>query len=267
LSGTADTLGALDVTPEVEDEPGGPPGAEAGTRRTRKSKAPKVKVSAAQAWMCRNFFDVRTFGAVMSTGANAGQVRGPVQVAFSRSVDPILPMDLSITRVAIAEDVKAATTSEQMLRWENEVKPEQALRTMGRKALIPYGLYVTRGFVSAHLAQGTGFSDTDLSHLWEALLNMWDHDRSASKGVMACRGLYVFKHVGTDSDPAQRVRQAMLGCAPAQRLVDYATDRRAHDHAVIEIRRQAEGAARTFSDYAVTVDSDRVPTGVEPLQP
>ena len=143
-------------------------------------------------------------------------------------------MDASITRMAVAEKVKDAKTVEDYEKWEDE-QEEDKLRTMGRKALIPYGLYACKGFVSAHLAQGTGFSDEDLANLWQALLNMWDHDRSASKGVMSCRGLYVFKHVGTDSDATQGVRQAMLGCAPAQRLLDFSKPGRAIDNAVIEI--------------------------------
>ena len=232
---------------------------------SKKSKAPKTKVLPARDWMCGQFYDVRTFGAVMSTGANAGQVRGPVQVSFSRSVSPILPMDMSITRVAIAEDVPGAKTSEQMLKWENETKPELQLRTMGRKSLIPYGLYVAKGFVSAHLAIGTRFSEADLTNLWEALLNMWDHDRSASKGMMSCRGLYVFKHVGTDSDLNQRVRQAMLGCAPAHRLLDFSTAARPLANAIIEIahREGFTGSPRAFSDYAVHVRKERLPAGVE----
>jgi CRISPR-associated protein Csd2 len=217
--------------------------------------------------MCLNFFDVRTFGAVMSTGANAGQVRGPVQVAFSRSVDPILPMDASITRMAVAEKVKDAKTVADYEKWENE-QEEDKLRTMGRKALIPYGLYVAKGFVSAHLAQGTGFSDDDLAHLWQALANMWDHDRSASKGMMSCRGLYIFKHVGTDTDQTQRVRQAMLGCAPAHRLLDFSTDHREIPNAIVNIRKRPglEGSPRSFADYSVSVHEDRLPAGVELIQ-
>jgi CRISPR-associated protein Csd2 len=237
-------------------------------KRSKKSKAPKSKVLPARDWMCKQFFDVRTFGAVMSTGANAGQVRGPVQVAFSRSVDPILPMDLSLTRVAIAEDVPNAKTSAQMLTWENEIKPELKLRTMGRKSLIPYGLYVAKGFISANLAEGTKFSETDLTHFWDALLNMWDHDRSASKGMMSCRGLYVFKHVGTDSDAAQRVRQAKLGCAPAHRLLDFSTHHRDIPNAIIDIRRaDLTASPRSFSDYQVTVHPGRLPNGVELIEP
>jgi CRISPR-associated protein Csd2 len=217
------------------------------------------QVNKARDWMCQQFFDVRTFGAVMSTGANAGQVRGPVQVAFARSIDPILPMEAAITRMAVAEKVAGARTVADYEKWEGE-QEEDKLRTMGRKSLITYGLYATKGFVSAHLAQGTGFSDDDLANLWEALANMFDHDRSASKGVMACRDLFVFKHVGTDNgDPAQRVKQAMLGCAPAHRLLDLGR--------VIEIPglKAAGTTPRTYADYeqAMKVHADRVPTGVE----
>lgn len=256
------TVGAV---PEMEEEKIVLDDQAETEKRSKKSKAPKSKVLPARDWMCRQFYDVRTFGAVMSTGANAGQVRGPVQVAFSRSVDPILPMDLSITRMAIAEDIPSAKTSAQMLHWENEIKPELKLRTMGRKALIPYGLYVAKGFVSAHLAAGTHFSDEDLTHLWQALANMWDHDRSASKGVMSCRGLYVFKHVGTDTDAAQRVRQAMLGCAPAHRLLDFSTPARPLDNVIIDInhRKGLSGSPRSFADYRVAVHKERLPNGVE----
>lgn len=219
-------------------------------------KASKQKVDLARRWMCEQFYDVRTFGAVMSTGANAGQVRGPVQIAFSRSVDPVLPLDLSITRMAVADNVKGARTSEELAKWEAE-QPEDELRTMGRKALIPYGLFLGKGFVSAHLAQQTGFSEADLSLLWEALLNMYEHDRSASKGLMSVRRpLFVFQHDGTDSDPEQRKRQSMLGCAPAHQLFE-----------LIEVKKK-EGieAPRSFEDYTVTVHRDRVPAGVQLIE-
>lgn len=236
--------------------------------QAKKWKTTKGKANDARNWMCQTFFDVRTFGAVMSTGPNAGQIRGPVQVAFSRSLDPILPMDVSITRMAVADnDIKGANIGSADFRaWEDR-QPEDELRTMGRKALIPYGLYACKGFISAHLAQGTGFSDADLAHLWEALLGMWDHDRSASKGVMSCRGLYVFKHIGTDTDPAQRVRQAMLGCAPAHRLLDFSQPGREHPNAIIEIEHRADlqGSPRTFADYSVKVHPERLPAGVELL--
>jgi CRISPR-associated protein Csd2 len=218
--------------------------------------ATRGQVNAAKDWMCKTFFDVRTFGAVMSTGANAGQVRGPVQFSFARSVDPILPMDVSITRMAVAEKVTGAKTTADYEKWENE-QEEDKLRTMGRKALMPYGLYIAKGFISANLAKGTGFSDEDLKNLWEALLNMYDHDRSASKGMMSCRGIYVFKHVGTDSDPNQRIKQAMLGCAPAHKLLDKG--------AIVDIVRKSATSPRSFSDYEVVIHRDRLPAGVELL--
>ena len=220
-------------------------------------KATKDKVKKARDWMCANFYDVRTFGAVMSTGANAGQVRGPVQFSFARSIDPVLPMDISITRMAIAENVKGAKTAADIEKWENE-QEEDTLRTMGRKQLIPYGLYAMKGFISAHLAEGTGFSEDDLALLWQALATMYEHDRSASKGVMTCRGLYVFKHVGTDSNEEQRQKQAMLGCAAAHRLLD--------NGRVVEIgRKQGKtSAARSFADdYEVKVLTGNLPSGVE----
>jgi CRISPR-associated protein Csd2 len=231
--------------------------------QAKKWKTTKDKANGARQWMCDTFFDVRTFGAVMSTGPNAGQVRGPVQVAFSRSIDPILPMEASITRMAVADnEIKGANVgSAQFIAWENK-QPEDELRTMGRKSLIPYGLYVAKGFVSANLAQGTLFSDDDLTHLWEALAGMWDHDRSASKGMMSCRGLYVFKHVGTDSNAEQRNRQAVLGCAPAQALLDLGR--------VIDVKRNESamkedkiGSPRKFAHYAVTTNAANLPKGVE----
>ncbi len=223
--------------------------------------ASKDKVRQARQWMCKNFYDVRAFGAVMSTGPNAGQVRGPVQFSFARSLDPVLPLDLSITRMAVAEDVKGAKTSADYQKWEDE-QPEDQLRTMGRKNLIPYGLYVAKGFISANLAQDTGFSEDDLSLFWEALANMYDHDRSASKGVMSCRGLYAFKHVGTDSNEQQRLRQAMLGCAPAHRLLDYTRGEDEKEQAIIEVHR-LESPPRSFGHYSVKVFPDRLPEGIE----
>jgi CRISPR-associated protein Csd2 len=218
-----------------------------------KKKATRGKVQSAKEWLCNNFYDVRTFGAVMSTGSNAGQVRGPVQIAFAQSVDRVLPLDLSITRMAVADEGKGLVTSADYLKWEEE-QPEDKLRTMGRKALIPYGLYVGKGFVSAHLAQETRFTGEDLELLWEALLNMYEHDRSSSKGLMAMRKLFVFKHVGTDSNGEQRQRQAMLGCAPAHRLFD-----------LIEVKAKSgvDGPPRRFDDYEVVVNEDALPAGVE----
>jgi len=230
-----------------------------------KKVANKAKVEDARRWMCENFFDVRTFGAVMSTGPNAGQVRGPVQITFARSVDPILPLDLSITRVAVTGFDKKThgvtdspdMPSDKLLALEAQV-PQDKLRTMGRKALIPYGLFVGKGFISAHLAQQTGFSKEDLKLLFEGILNMYEHDRSASKGVMTVRQpIYVFKHVGTDGDAEQRKRQAMLGCCPAQVLFEQ----------VVQVRKNdGVEAPRSFDDYAVTVNRDQVPNGVELLE-
>ena len=222
-----------------------------------KKGATKSQVHAARDWMCQNFFDVRAFGAVMSTGPNAGQVRGPVQIAFARSLDPILPLDLSITRMAVAEEVKGAKSSADYEAWEAE-QPEDKLRTMGRKSLIPYGLFMGKGFISAHLAQQTGFTRGDLQLLFEAILNMYEHDRSASKGLMTVRQpIFVFKHVGTDTDEKQRESQAILGCAPAQILFEQ----------VVRIRKQEDvDTPRSFSDYQIDVVLDDVPAGVELLR-
>ncbi|MCK9222195.1 MAG: type I-C CRISPR-associated protein Cas7/Csd2 [Limnochordia bacterium] len=214
-------------------------------------EAPKDRVEKARKWMCDVFYDVRTFGAVMSTGPNAGQVRGPVQMTFARSVDPVLPLDISITRVAVAEPKSILPSSEAYAEWESE-QQESKLRTMGRKSLIPYGLYIGKGFISANLAQDTGFSEEDLSILWEALVRMYEHDRSASKGLMSVQQLIVFRHVGTDSDLQQRAQQAKLGCAPAHTLFD-----------LIEVRKNSDEPARTFADYEVVFHKSKLPNGVE----
>jgi len=234
---------------------------EAGDKQVKGKKgATKADVEEARKWMCDNFFDVRIFGAVMSTGKNAGQVRGPVQVAFARSVDPILPLDLSITRMAIAgpegQEAKKMS-SKQLQQWTDE-QPEDELRTMGRKSLIPYALFVGKMFISAYLAQQTGFNRDDLKLLAESLLNMYEHDRSASKGVMTVRQpIYAFKHVGTDSDENQRRRQAMLGCCPAQVLFEN----------VVKVQRKdGTQVPRCFEDYQVVITEDNVPKGVELLR-
>lgn len=228
---------------------------ETGNPEPTKKGSSKDQVEKARDWMCRHFYDVRAFGAVMSTGPNAGQVRGPVQVAFSRSYDPVLPLDVSITRMAVAEDVKGAKSSADYAKWEGE-QDEDKLRTMGRKSIIPYGLYGCRGFISAHLAEKTDFSEDDLELLWEALKNMYEHDRSASKGLMTVQRLFAFKHVGTDSDNGQRARQAILGCAPAHTLFD-----------LIKVEKKPEVASpRSFADYTVTVDRKNLPAGVELLE-
>ena len=199
------------------------------------------------------FYDVRTFGAVMSTGPNAGQVRGPVQFTFGKSLDPVLPLDISITRMAIAKNLKENSTMEDYQKDE-DATPEDKLRTMGRKQLIPFGLYEVRAFISANLAAETGFDDRDLQVLFEAILNMYEHDRSASKGEMeVVSPLILFKHVGTDSDENQRRRQAKLGCAPAHRLFELVD---VHRKSNVEI-------PRSYRDYDAIVHLDKVPAGVE----
>nr|WP_321271525.1 type I-C CRISPR-associated protein Cas7/Csd2 [uncultured Tolumonas sp.] len=177
------------------------------------------------AWMCHNFFDIRTFGAVMTTEINTGQVRGPIQLNFSRSIDPVVSAEHSITRMAV--------TNEKDLEKE---------RTMGRKFTIPYGLYRCHGYVSAHLAKQTGFSESDLELFWQALINMFDYDRSASHGEMSACRLYVFKHVN------------ILGNAPARKLFD-----------CVDVKKSSEGPARNFNDYKVIVHEDNLPSGVEIL--
>ena len=189
-------------------------------------------VDDARAWMCRNFFDVRTFGAVMSTGINCGQVRGPIQLTFARSIDPIVALEHSITRMAVATEAEAE-------------KQEGDNRTMGRKHTVPYGLYRAHGFVSAFFAKQTGFSEDDLALLWQALCQMFEHDRSAARGEMTTRGLYVFQH---DSE---------LGNAPAHALFDR----------VQVQRKEGVDVPRSFADYEVRVAADDLPPGVTLLQP
>jgi CRISPR-associated protein Csd2 len=207
---------------------------------------------AVRGFMCDNFFDVRSFGAVMSTGINCGQVRGPVQFSFARSVEPILPLEISITRMA------ATSEKELVERKEGEGDDRRDNRTMGRKHIVPYGLYRGHGYISANLAGRTGFDEADLELLWQALEQMFDHDRSAARGEMAGRRLILFKHVGTDADPEQRKKQAMLGAASAARLFDLVKVRRRH--------REGESnppPARSFDDYVIDVNHAAVPAGVE----
>ena len=178
--------------------------------------------SKARDWMCQNFYDIRMFGAVMSTGLNAGQVRGPMQLTFARSSDPVLPQDLAITRMAVTDS-----------------KDREKLQTIGRKTLIHYGLYTGHGFFSPHLANDTGADEDDLELFWQALIHMWSFDRSASRGLMAPRGLYVFSH------------DNKLGNAPAHKLFEH-----------ISVSRNDESKPpRAFTDYTVTVD-ESMPEGV-----
>jgi len=193
---------------------------------TVKQAAEKNKTTAARAVMCKQYFDIRTFGAVMSTGKNAGQVRGPIQLTFARSVDSIAAMEHSITRMAVATEKEAE-------------KQGGDNRTMGRKATVPYGLYVCHGFISASLAQQTGFSEEDLSLFWDALKNMFDVDRSAARGLMSAQKLIVFKH------------DSVLGNAPANKLFD-----------LVKVEKKCNGAPRSFADYEVSISEDGLPTGV-----
>ena len=189
-------------------------------------KAAKDKTEAARKFMCKNYYDIRTFGAVMSTGKNAGQVRGAIQLTFARSVDTIATAEHSITRMAVATEKEAE-------------KQGGDNRTMGRKATIPYGLYVCHGFISANLAQQTGFSEEDLELFWAALKYMFDVDRSAARGLMSAQKLIVFKH------------DSVLGNAPANKLFD-----------LVKVEKVCDGAPRSFSDYTVTIDKDKLPANV-----
>ncbi len=217
-------------------------------------KKPATIIKARQE-ACAMYYDVRTFGAVLSTGPNAGQVRGPVQITFARSVDPILPLDISITRVCVT-DTEKAKKSKSAIEYEIAESNEDidSLRTMGRKQFISYGLYEVRGFISANLAAETGFDDADLKALFEAILNMYEHDRSASKGEMSVISpLIIFKHIGTDSDDTQRARQAKLGCAPAHKLFE-----------LVNIGKKPEiEFPRSYQDYDCTIRLSGVPKGVE----
>ncbi len=213
----------------------------------------KEAVYAGRKKACELFYDVRTFGAVMSTGPNAGQVRGPVQITFAKSLDPILPLDISLTRMAVTDKVKDGAVMEDILAWE-KAQPEDKLRTMGRKQIIPFGLYEVRGFISANLAEETGFDDNDLSVLFEAILNMYEHDHSASKGEMeVISPIIIFKHIGTDTDESQRTRQAKLGCAPAHKLFDL----------VKVAKKDNVNYPRSYRDYNAAVDMDKLPSGIQ----
>lgn len=218
------------------------------TKADEFKKLPKDDAKARQLtrWMCDNFYDIRTFGAVMTTGVNAGQVRGPVQLAFARSVEPILPLEISITRMAATTEADAEA---------------KGGRTMGRKHIVPYGLYRVHGFVSAPLAshpvKGTGFSDDDLELLFEALTNMFDHDRSAARGEMASRKLIIFRHASA------------LGNAQAQSLFDRVTTQRVYQGSAHEIGDRATDnwpPARAWSDYRVTVNHADLPAGIEIIE-
>jgi CRISPR-associated protein Csd2 len=197
-----------------------------GAKRKDKGQGQGKEVDKARRRLCDTKFDIRMFGAVMSTGANAGQVRGPLQLTFARSVDPIASLDVSITRMAVATEKEAEAQG-----GDN--------RTMGRKAILPYALYVAKGFFTPAFAKQTGVGTDDLSVFWRALEMMWDIDHSAARGMMACRGLYVFTH------------DSPLGDAPAHKLFDR-----------LEVRsREGVTAPRRFQDYVVTLNRE-MPSGV-----
>jgi CRISPR-associated protein Csd2 len=191
-----------------------------------KVKAAQNKIAAARQYMCEHYYDIRTFGAVMSTGKNAGQVRGPIQLTFARSVNPVATSEHSITRIAVATSKEAESQN-----GENH--------TMGRKATIPYGLYVCHGFISANLAQQTGFTEDDLALFFDALKNMFDLDRSAARGLMSAQKLIVFRHASE------------LGNAPANKLFD-----------LVKVEKTTNDVPRSFKDYAVSINTSALPNGV-----
>jgi len=203
-----------------------------GLNLEEKSKEKKLdNVEKARAWMCQTFYDVRTFGAVMSTGVNCGQVRGPVQLTFARSKNRIAPLEQSIVRKAVATQREADSQIE---------KHDQVTGTMGRKTIVPYGLYEAHGFVSPHLAADTGFTQEDLELLWKALTHMFEHDRSATRGEMATRKLVVFEH------------ESALGNSPAHQLF------RRLDVKLLDESKPP----RSFDDYHVSLDTEGLPSGV-----
>ena len=221
----------LATAPEEQAQAALELGADEGKKKKSakdKRKGSADEVGLARQWMCQNFFDVRTFGAVMSTGVNCGQVRGPVQLTFARSVEPIVALEHSITRMAVATEAEAE-------------KQQGDNRTMGRKHTVPYGVYVAHGFVSSFLAKQTGFGADDLELLWQALAQMFEHDRSAARGQMATRGLYVFAH---DSE---------LGNAPAHALFERLT----------VTPREAGQVARSFGAYSVAFDGQGLDVGAQ----
>jgi len=211
-----------------------------------------AEATALRDFMCRNFFDVRTFGAVMSTGINCGQVKGPVQMTFATSVEPIMPLEISITRMAATNEAekkkRADGTEDGNERTDN--------RTMGRKHIVPYGLYVARGFISAKFAERTGFSDEDLTFFFDALKNMFEHDRSAARGEMATRKVIAFKHANA------------LGNAPAHVLFDRVKIKRQIGGEAQDIDGRLDNypPARKFTDYTITIDRNGLPEGVEIIE-
>jgi CRISPR-associated protein Csd2 len=207
------------------------------TARNIKSTGTKQNrddIDTVRRWMCDNFYDIRMFGAVMTTGVNCGQVRGPLQLTFARSIDPISPLDISITRVAVTKPEDANVVEGE------EDKGKGKTTEMGRKPVLPYGLYLGHGFFSPKFAKDTGVTSEDLELFWSALVNMWDQDHSASRGFMSIRGIYVFTH------------QNPLGNAPAHSLFERVSAK----------LRDGVEAPRAFADYSVTVDDSVLPEGI-----
>ena len=206
-----------------------------GLKDSKEAKVKADNTNKARKWMCEQYFDIRTFGAVLSTGVNCGQVRGPVQITFSRSIDAVVPLEFSITRKSVTTEEKAS---------EQATKDGSITGTMGRKNTIPYGLYRLSGFINPYLARDTGFNEQDLDFLWDALKgHIWEIDRSASRGLMATRGLYVFEH------------ESPLGNAPAHLLLDR----------VKVLPLGPDAAPRNFEQYGsqISIDSEGLPKGVK----
>lgn len=199
------------------------------------AKQKREDVDQARQWMCENFFDIRMFGAVMTTGVNCGQVRGPIQLTFARSIDPVVPLDLSITRVAVTRPEDAA-----VVEGEEGTGEGGKVTEMGRKPLVPYGLYLGRGFFTPHFAEQTGTSEEDLGLFWEALQLMWDMDRSSSRGLLALRRLFVFTH------------ESKYGNAPAHSLFERVQAK----------LKTGVQSPRRFEDYIVSVERDGLPSTV-----
>ena len=227
--------------------------------RTDRKLTPKSDEEAARLrdFMCDNFYDIRTFGAVLSTGINAGQVRGPVQFSFARSVEPVLPLEISITRMAATNEAEKKDRAE----GEDDTEKRGDKRTMGRKHIVPYGLYRAHGYVSAPLAaddrKGTGFTDEDLDLLFTALLEMFEHDRSAARGEMTTRKLLIFRHASA------------LGSARTQDLFGRATvlrKWRGDEYEIGDPRLDNAPPARAFTDYRIVVDGNDPPAGIEIIE-
>jgi len=217
---------SLDI--DLNEKPANP---EDGRKRNKAGQGQGKEIDRARQFMCQNFYDIRTFGAVLSTGPNAGQVRGPVQLTFARSIDPIVSLEHSITRMAVATEAEAE-------------KQGGDNRTMGRKFTVPYGLYRAHGFVSAPLASQTGFTEIDLELLWDSLANMFEHDRSAARGLMGTRKLIIFEH------------SSKMGDISVQPLFDAVT---------AELKDRSK-PAREYGDYFISINYEMIPSSVKVIE-